>query len=355
MSYHKTSLLTMLALSTTLGACGLVVPDIKEPWDADLTAPDGSKIPGAAQIEFEIKKRVFCELKQAVKRVNQYPVIETDEAGRTIAIRKPVPLDWGAQLALSLEVDETTALNPGLSLLSTYPNVISYPARTTPLGALMATTTSQSYNFGLGATLSSTASRTDTFNPYYSVKFLMKRDTSNDVCLPQNDPFYANSQTPAASSPFILESSLGIEDWLKGATFTNNFLPSAGAPKNSGGGGGKSGGSSGGGASSGSGSGGGSGGGMGGNSGGGSAKTPDTITYEIKFVIVSSGNATPTWKLVRVSANTGNLPFFATGRTRTHDLIITIGPKSTATDNTFLAKQIGSAVSGGTRPTLTTP
>jgi hypothetical protein len=30
---------------------------------------------------------------------------------------------------------------------------------------------------------------------------------------------------------------------------------------------------------------------------------PDTVSYEIKFLVVSSGNITPTWKLVHVSAN----------------------------------------------------
>ncbi len=44
----------------------------------------------------------------------------------------------------------------------------------------------------------------------------------------------------------------------------------------------------------------------------GSGLKPDTVSYEIKFIIVSSGNVTPTWKLLRVSANTaGN--FLARG------------------------------------------
>src|ERR1700680_2259490 len=72
----------------------------------------------------------------------------------------------------------------------------------------------------------------------------------------------------------------------------------------------------------------------------------DAVSYEIKFVIVSNGNVTPTWKLVRVSANTATSPpFFGLGRTRTHDLIITIGPPTPQTSQSHLASQIGNAVS----------
>lgn len=105
--------------------------------------------------------------------------------------------------------------------------------------------------------------------------------------------------------------------------------------------------------------------GGGGGSGGGGPK-PDTLTIEIKFIIVSNGNVLPTWKLVRVSSGTGSTPLFGIGRTRNHDVIITIGPKTIETANTHLASQIGVAVANanasaarsfGTTPsnTLTLP
>ena len=80
--------------------------------------------------------------------------------------------------------------------------------------------------------------------------------------------------------------------------------------------------------------------------GGASGFAQDLFSQEIKFIIVSSGNIQPTWKLIQVSANTGNTPFFSTGRTRTHDLIITSGPQRQRTANDFLATQIGQAVTG---------
>lgn len=87
----------------------------------------------------------------------------------------------------------------------------------------------------------------------------------------------------------------------------------------------------------------------------------DSISYNIKYIITTDINATPTWKLVNVSANTSGT-FFDTSRVRTHQLLITIGPgsiqKSKAPNgtiintyvfsqaalNSHLAQQIGASV-----------
>jgi hypothetical protein len=50
----------------------------------------------------------------------------------------------------------------------------------------------------------------------------------------------------------------------------------------------------------------------------------ETFTYEVQFIVTTSGNATPTWKLVHVSANP-NGPFLSLVRARTDDVIITMG------------------------------
>jgi hypothetical protein len=158
-----------------------------------------------------------------------------------------------------------------------------------------------------------------------------------------NDPFRQRGWEAASSSPFIIEGDLGIRDWLFGAILTDVFIPSQKdvrpspggshpprkparlAPATTGAGGGN-------------------GNGNGGSTQGGGVK-PDTMSYEIKFVIVSNGNITPTWKLINVSANTsGN--FFSAGRTRTHDLIITIGPDDQRTLLSHWASEVGQSVSG---------
>lgn len=59
------------------------------------------------------------------------------------------------------------------------------------------------------------------------------------------------------------------------------------------------------------------------------AKWPlyNTFTEDISFVATYSGNATPSWKLIRLSANTaGNL--ISAQRSYTNELIITLGPIS---------------------------
>ena len=59
------------------------------------------------------------------------------------------------------------------------------------------------------------------------------------------------------------------------------------------------------------------------------AKIPGTIpgpftafTYQTTFVVTYGGNVTPTWKLVRFTANPGG-NFISASRTRTNDLVIT--------------------------------
>ena len=353
--------LRFLALPTLLSGltgCGLAVPDIKEPWDrtypgapADAQYPATPPIGGAGQIEYEIKRHVYCELAKAVQTANKY--ITTDSNGRRHA--GMIPESWGAQTSLSLEVDENAALNPTVAFNTPIlPSTFKFPNGV----ALPASQSSQSYSSGLGATLSSTASRTDKFDAYYTIKKLMTVSEADpkSTCNPLNpnaDAFESEvvKFTPARSS-LLITSELGLVAWLLGAMFTNKDIPSVQQPlkrlsptlleakridlaqqgyssaeitqivaAEAG--------------------------------PGGAAKpsTPDTVSIEIKFVIVSSINATPTLRLVPLSATTGTTPLFGAGRTRTHDLIITIGPPGSATDSTHLASQIGNAVSNGNRQT----
>jgi uncharacterized membrane protein YgcG len=359
MRARRTCVLLILA-TCVLGGCGLTIPRVSEVGDADYPGQSNPLTPpvsATAQIEFEIKKRIYCELRDAVAAANHFPITESDYLGgpQTIKYRSLFPPGWLATIALMLQIDESAALNPGVSVTQIMPNAVQV------FGVQNTVTTAQSFTLGLGATLSSTATRIDKFNPQYSIAFLSKPQTKDIVCNPGNDPFVRIGWKTPNSSPFLIESDLGIKEWLLGALLVNDLLPSdvappkAGTPlkpnKGAGGGGGGSGssssGRSGGGSSS-------SHGGGGSNSGGGgSAVKADTISYEIKFVIVSNGNITPTWKLMKFSANTGSSPLFALGRTRTHDLIITIGPNTTATDNSNLASQISTGVASQNKASLT--
>jgi len=278
-----------------MAGCGLVTPQIAEIWDG----PDGT-----VQLEFEIKKRIFCDLGEAVRYVNDNYTVE----GRQNAKQKTtkvwfLPQEWIAQVSLSLQVDESTSLNPGVALNTIQPNAV------TNFPGAGSVTTPQSFSLGLGATASATATRIDKFNPSYTIASLMIRPGKESVCRDENDPFERKGIRPAKSSPLVL-SDLRIREWLDNAMFVNWAINSTSRAPASG------------------------------------QIKPDTISLETKFVIVSSGNITPTWKLVRVSANTGNSPLFALNRTRTHDLIVTIGPDTPKTLYDHLSSQIGQAVSG---------
>lgn len=328
-------LIFLFAAPSFLAGCGLAVPDIKEAWDQDI--PPGTLSPsqttkwsGAAQLEVEIKKRIYCELRDAVKAADEIDYKVENKPKRIL------PNDWGAQVAISLEVDESTSFNPGVTLNTPMHNgVVNFvgeylgPATVAGGGLLTGAPSTrtfgplpqpQSYAFGLGATLSSTASRIDQFNPYWGVGYL-RSDQSPQTC--SGDPFLAKGVTPVTSSP--LTSDLGIKDWLVGALMVNvaywsdpsvpkSFSVGAAAPKTGG-------------------------------------KQPDTMSIDIKFLIVTSGNVTPSWKLVRVSAN-NNAPLVSTGRTRTHEVIITIGPLNETTANAHQALLIGQAVASANRSSL---
>lgn len=454
-------------LASSLTGCGTVVPSIVEPWDRVNDIPEKIEggelkaipISATAQIEFEIKKQIYCELKAAVLTVDHY-----SNLGNVPLI----PHDWGASVSITLQVDESTAINPGVALNVPMANAVSTFGVVQKVGNTIVnpatTSTPQSFSLGFGGTVSSTATRIDKFDPYYSILYLLtpvprrfdpnkaaSEDNPDPICQfekPTSDPAAPDGHVPVKSSPLIAQtafgvrpllknrflvdpktpppyelrsdvphivSQLGLVDWLVAATWTNEAIPSVGQPevfyrfanylsheraalkkdgfdtpqitkiiasgatyeavkslennyshsdiatnldkgvapstmkqyvdegyerpeitamlakvKPQGASGGAS-----------------MGGGGGGSSGGGGGGTaPDTLSIEIKFIIVTSGNVTPTWKLLRVSANTtGSL--LSLGRTRTHDVIITIGPNNQQTLNTHLASQIGNAVSNG--------
>jgi len=71
----------LLEIACSLGGCGLVVPEIKEIWDRDIPGDPSIKKPeftGTAQIEFEIRRKIFCEIKTAVVDVNKIPLTGSD-------------------------------------------------------------------------------------------------------------------------------------------------------------------------------------------------------------------------------------------------------------------------------------
>jgi hypothetical protein len=76
-----------------------------------------------------------------------------------------------------------------------------------------------------------------------------------------------------------------------------------------------------------------------------SPKAPEATSQEIEFVVSVDGNITPSWKLVRVATSGGSNGMFDASRSKTNDIIVSIGPSfggvpSVELDQThFLARQ----------------
>jgi hypothetical protein len=259
-------LATLLAVISVSG-CGTYVPDLQEFWGT----------PEDATIKVnKIAGQVVCELHRAVQRVfkdneTNYP---TFVAAPGHPPPKPHNLDWfykwSVQVNLKLNVAEDTDLTPGVSLNTVLPSAVTgFPGKP-------AVTNPQSYLTGFGATLTTTGTRTDQLNMFFSVAELKNGQSAIAMsCIP-----------PPTNADLFVQSDLKLYDWLSAALLPNYAdiidYASNSSPQN-------------------------------------------TIIHDVKFEIVSDGSVNPSWKLVHISGNTSpNL--LSLGRDRTQELIITFGP-----------------------------
>lgn len=139
---------------------------------------------------------------------------------------------------------------------------------------------SQSFGLGLGGVLSSQGTHEDKFGTYWNLDKLTGK--VGNGC----DPATLNEH----GSSLLLESDLRIKEWLLDALANENALPSSQMTK------------------------------------GESYFKQDYLSYHVRFIVISSGGVSPTWKLTRIASGTGPLPLVSASRTRTHDLLITFGP-----------------------------
>ena len=174
---------------------------------------------------------------------------------------------WGAQATLILTVQEKMSLSPGLSLISPFRGP------------------DQTVSGGLGGTYSNDATRIDKVTFLYPLSKYYASLPTKDPAHPGYKPINCVADGGDRGS-FFLYSDLKIRDWLVTA-----FFPEY-------------------------------------NDAGRIADGTDkeAISHEVKFVVTTDGNVTPSWKLVRLTANTGGSPFFDASRDRTQDLQITFGP-----------------------------
>jgi hypothetical protein len=244
----------------------------------------------------------------------------------TSAADQPLPDTWGAQVTLTLTADEKGSLTPSVLLKKPIAPAPSFGQNV-----------AQSFTLGLAGTLSSEGVRYDKYNFYYTAKDLIEDAGPDDICHVRPTILGPDS----TSSPFVDGANLGIREWLPGAIAVADFQRSSRAAAN----------------------------GEGAALGTSGSFSSDSITYDNKFVIVSEGNAAPTWSLLRVG--TGTAALVDLNRTRTHELLVTIGPGTTtvavnkktgkktlintgpssAAVNAHFASEIGSAVAAAVGPT----
>jgi hypothetical protein len=162
-----------------------------------------------------------------------------------------------------------------------------------------------------GASVSSDAVRTDTLNYYYTVKELYRLGKG---CAPNTIASFADHPTGS----LLIQSDLKLKEWLLSVVQSQAVGDISITANNK--------------------------------------NAKNAITHQVTFKIISSGNITPTWKLVHATINP-TVPLFLASRSRTHDLLITFGPNVEAPDGSSslgvgtpaaganLAAQIGIATS----------
>jgi hypothetical protein len=294
-----------LALTLSLGGCGTYVPNIQEFYESPSEAP----ITVA-----NIIAHVQCEIKYAIQSEIIMDIKTAELRAKHPEVKQGRSLEWlehyAAQITLNLTLVETGSINAGLSLNTPYSNAI------TNINPVAKTSVSipQSSSVGLAASFSTQATRKETlslfinFEQFTNKQAMAREIAGRDAGAGSGD--YCN-QPPGA----FIQGDLKLKDWLDGA-----LLPASGPGDYS-------------------------------NSLNQEAaiSKKDVIQHEVTFVITYNGGITPSWKLVRVAANQGSLPFLFGQRVNTQDVIITIGPSTkgqlnTTAQNALLAAQIRSAV-----------
>lgn len=257
----KSGALPAALAALSTSGCGATVPSMMITGDHDHAT---------AYFVNKVVDHVKSEIGCAVTRVIDY---DKQVAAQNKSKRRIAWLDgWSAKMQLKLTVDEKTTLTPGASLTALLPNAATHVG-----GATI--TTPQSFSMGLGGQLSSDATRIDTSDYTF--------DLASDFL--HNSQYAGNSPTCSKYTGVLTDGDLQIYDFLDSRTFPYEISTNAGATQNV------------------------------------DLKAPSTLQTDITFVVAASGNVTPTWKFVAVTANTNN-PLLNSGRTQTDDILLTLGP-----------------------------
>jgi hypothetical protein len=146
-----------------VSGCGTYVPEIQD---------FGDKAAGQQLVQ-SIVYNVTCEVQDAFNRIYNNP---------DHPIKKPIFLDtWGVQIALSLQVEEKSSINPIANWLPPSP-------------------ASSVFNLAGGGTLSGDATRQDKLNSYFTVQEVK----ALGPCDPGTRP----------GGLLLMQSNLALDEWL---------------------------------------------------------------------------------------------------------------------------------------------
>ena len=256
-----------------------------------------------------VVNEVKCEIIQGVVKVldEDKAIAERDGTRRKLDWFE----EWSAKVTLTIIAEETSTLTPNL----VYTDPLSSVVETFSNGT--AVTTPRALTISAGGVLSSKATRTEKLDFFLSFRDFLEYENPNASL--------ANVCEHMGGGP--LESDLKLGEWIEVATFANQ-TNSIVAPLD--------------------------------------RKFPmSVISHEVSFVVKANANATPGWKLVPVSFNQGNSPFFFTERVKTDTVLVTMGAEATkdagpkterrkpepsqAVLNSHFASEVGAAVAAAIR------
>jgi hypothetical protein len=290
----STRFLTMLpfAFAAGLGGCGLYVPQ------KDLLprpGPEGSPARFARGIyEENLVRHIVCQIQKGLYRVARDPVLNNDKnrpdwmytelftpvkpaAAAHARPPKPQPEAWGTSVTLTIQVDEQGGLSPGVSTVEPFKNAISvFP---TAQGGNVVTP--QNFTFGIGANASAHATRSETIQFTYANYALLENAKHWDA---EYSTAPEGISCAEGLNGVMIESDLAIDQFI----MDKAFIAYAGNMT------------------------------VGGN-------PYNTFQEQLTFTSSLGGSVSPTWKLVRLTADQ-NSTLASVARGETNTVIVSMGP-----------------------------
>ncbi|MGO8049825.1 hypothetical protein [Rhizobium leguminosarum] len=235
--------------------------------------------------EIELVQLIRCELHVGVTKA-------IEQYGTKSKAKFPNPVDWlatwQAKVSLKVTVDDKSSFSPGVSYTEPMKNAVSHYNVT------------YGQNFSLSAGLQASSQTTRVETVAYTVPF---KDFS-DVTLPPGGDCRNQIENK------VVLSDLKIDDFILAkaqmAAQPDVVSNKPGSPYSA-------------------------------------------FNDQLSFIVTYSGNITPVWNLMRITANADSPLYYAT-RTRTHDLTITLGaPDDSEAVAVHNAELIGQAVASALR------